>query len=292
MAEETTSGFSFSGLGNGSSQTTETVKDAADNGAAIATEPESNNAENSDFKSIMAIDGEDKEPEAKPDNGDKDEGTKAEPEKATSPAWTSQLPAELQGDETWNNFAKLGDLAKAYKALSEQSKDSTQLPSKDTKPEDIEKFYQKLGKPETMDGYELTGDNVDAFNEIAFNANLTKSQAKSVYDAFCKIGSSNLQEQRSQMQKMAVDLDTSLRNEYGSSYGQKMQLLKKGLDTYGGKNIRQKLSATGLTFDSDIIHMFITLGSLAQEATTDNKGTASTGYKSNAEGGRFTFKGL
>lgn len=290
-------GFSFSGLGTGNAapvqektQETAQVQDEGHGQAADGSDP--GNAENPGLASIMAGGEAEARPEAEPAaGGDKDEGKdEAEPEKI--PAWISQLPGDMQKDESLRRFSKIADLVNDWAELSKSSKDGVKLPTEGSTPEEAEEFFQKLGKPKTEDGYSFKGSDDKALTSLAFRANLTQEQAKTVFNTLNEIGTRTVSQARHELQKQMVDTDASLHEEYGSAYGQKMQLLKKGMDTYGGKDIRAKLQKAGLSFDPDIVHMFIQLGELSQEATTGQKGQAASGYRTNREGGRFSFRGL
>ena len=287
-----TQGFTFAGLsGNADNETQANVAKAPE---ADVSAPAADKAEDATLASIMTDGDGSAEPEAEPgkEAGEKDEGKDAaDTAKEQVPAWISQLPSELQEDKNFAQFKKLGDLAKAWKDLSAKA-DKAGIPAEDASAEEINAFYGKLGKPEKASGYNLKGAQAEALGQLFFSNNLTTKQAESIAGALEKIGNDEVGRIAREMQKQAVDTNNALKAEYGSNYGEKMQLLKKGMDNYGGKDIRAKLQKAGLSFDPDIIHMFIQLGSLSQEATTGLRGTSSSGYKSNAEGGKFTFKDL
>lgn len=292
--------YNFSGLASNNAS-----NGAAENQAAVETETKgtgpsegdatqaqgqqtADNASAEDLKDIMGIQEKPGEPEAEPATGDKDEGETKEPGKK-NPAWMDQLPDELKKDEAFTSFEKLGDLAKAYKELAAKGDG---IPGKDAKPEELAAFYAKLGVPETADGYDLKGDNLDAFKKVAFESHLTQDQARSMLDAIAQAGNTAQAQQQENMRKQYADTDRELRSEYGSAYGAKMQALKKGLTTWGGDGIQQKLLNAGLGFDPAIVRMFVKLGELSQEADSSSKSGTGSQYKSIHEGGRFTFTGL
>ena len=292
--------YNFQGLSgdNGSTGTGENpaVETEVNNGtgeetgaASIAHEAAApDEAKNSSLENVMGLASEETEPEAKPEEGKKTEGEKTDDAKKI-PAWISQLPESMRSDEAFTAFEKIGDLAKAWKELADKGDG---IPTKDAKPEELEAFYEKLGKPKTAEEYKLEGEGLDAYKAICFKSNLTQEQAAALKSEFENIGKSLENRARDSMKQNYANTDRELRNEYGNAYGERMQTLAKGLQTWGGKSVQEKLFKAGLSFDSDIVHMFIKLGDLAKESEASNKqGTGST-YRSNSEGGRFQFKGL
>lgn len=291
--------YNFTGLagdnGNtGSAATqaveTETKSTGPTEGTATQTQGQQtpDNASAEGLKDIMGVQGSETEPKTEPVTGEKDEGKEEDPGKK-NPAWMDQLPDELKKDEAFTSFEKLGDLAKAYKELASKGDG---IPGKDAKPEELAAFYAKLGVPESADGYDLKGDNLDAYKKVAFESHLTQDQARSVLEAVNKAGMDAAAKAKENMQKQYADTERELKAEYGSSYGAKMQALKKGLVTWGGDGIQQKLINAGLSFDPAIVRMFVKLGELSQEADSSSKAGTGNQYKSIHDGGHFTFKGL
>lgn len=230
-------------------------------------------------------------PDAKPAAG----GEKAEGSSdgnAQVPAWMSQLPDELKSSAVLAKFGKLGDLAKAYQELAAKADGALQLPAKDAKPEDVQAFYEKLGQPKTAAEYEITGENADMFRAIAYNSHLTQSQAKSMYEAIVKVGTDAVAKRQQQMKTQYAETEAALKEEYGTHYQEKLELLTRGMRAYGNGAIQQKLQSAGLSFDPDIVRMFIRIGELTSEAPATGKGATGNGYTPNADGGMFDFAGL
>lgn len=87
------------------------------------------------------------------------------------------------------------DAVKSYRELeSESSRNKIAFPDKDSKPEDVEAFWRKLGKPEKPDGYELKlpeklpenfpyeADAANEFKGLAHKLNMTPAQAQGLHD--------------------------------------------------------------------------------------------------------------
>ena len=229
------------------------------------------------------------QPEAKPNNGDKAEGSQP----VDMPAWTSQLSEELRGNpdvmKQMSKFAKITDLAKGYSELESKLGKSLIKPGKDTSDEEREAFYQQLGKPKSADKYSIDDQNAAAFKDIAFKNNLTDDQCKALYGQFQEIGKNAIAQAQLQKAAAAKATDDALRAEWGNNYDTKITMLQRGVNAYGGKALGEKLKNSGLLFDADVIKMFVKLGEEAADAGSVGKTAGGESYKATSEGGQFTW---
>lgn len=265
--------------------------------AAAAGAADTNVAgETDNLSDIMGSMAQSKAPDATPDNeGNKAEGT--EKSQAEAPAWTSQLPEEIRSNadvmKQLTKFGKIGELAKSYSELENKLGNSINLPGDTASEEEVNAFYQKIGKPDSAEKYSIEDKDAGAFKELAFKCNLTDAQAKAFYAEAKNLGAKVMQFSQDQLLEKARSTQDLLKKEYGNDYKTKMELCKRGVTTYGGKQLGMKLQETGLLYDIDVVKMFITLGEQAGEAGSVTKtATGNQQYKSTAEGGSFTFNGL
>lgn len=251
---------------------------------------EDNNS--SDITNIMGGMAGDAKPEVKPDNGENTEGKEKPEDKTELPKWTDQLTDELRSNpdvmKQLSKFAKIGDLAKSYSELETKLGKSLVKPGEDASEEEINAFYQKLGMPESADGYSISNEN-KAFKELAYKNRLTDNQAKGMLEALKTIGNQVIEQQKAAFNNQAQATTKALKAEYGNDYDAKIKLLTKGVETYGGKALGEKLRQTGLLADLDVVKMFITLGEQVSEAGTQTKNSNAKGYKSISEGGFLSF---
>lgn len=121
----------------------------------------------------------------KPDSGNQQEA-------AASPF------ADLDEDtREWLTKREIKDLKGAAKLAHEQSKllgNAIRVPGKDATAEEVEAYLNKLGRPETTDGYEFRppeglpedlpydGERAKSFAGLAHKVGLTKQQAAAVHD--------------------------------------------------------------------------------------------------------------
>ena len=258
-------------------------------------------AQTPDYLSVMSG-ASGKGPETKPAEGNT--GKKAEGSESTkadevkNPAWMSQLPGDmLQNSELvkqLGKFSKIGDLAKSYSELESKLGKSLTLPGEDASDEEKAAFYGKLGKPSDVKGYGLPEDDSFNFAKLAYDNNLTTSQAKAMYEAMSKAGQAALDSQVEAQTAQAKATDEALRKEYGSKYNEKVSFMQRGLQNFGGASLYDTLQKSGALYSQDVAELFIKLGEMTSESESTIRGAAGgkTQYVSTDEGGSFTFKGL
>jgi hypothetical protein len=203
------------------------------------------------------------------------------------PAWMAQL-GNIEADkaEKLSKFEKISDLAKNFLELEGKLGNSIVKPGKDASAEEVEAFYRQLGKPEAADKYSIEGENTEDFRKFAYENNLTDEQAKALYARLNELGTKTLEAQKAAFVQQAQDTQAALQKEYGNDYPTKIEMLKRGVATYGGEKLGAKLQQAGLLGDYDVVKMFILLGEQSAEAGSPGttKGRADS-YKSIADGG-------
>ncbi|MDR0455757.1 MAG: hypothetical protein LBH20_03625 [Treponema sp.] len=259
---------------------------------------------NADLLSNVFAGGEGGKPAAKPD-GDKPEGDTAaggtnagsEPKKLAP--WTEQLPPEMRDNPQLAaklaGFTKLGDMAKAYLELEGKTTGGAAgvaIPGKDATPEAVAEFWEKAGRPKSADGYSFAADKDHdgaSFAQAAFAANLTEAQAKAMLSSLNEIGAQKAQAFREDRQRQMAETSAALEKEYGSRYGEQIELLKRGLAN-AGPNVAQILAQAGLSGNPEIVKAFIAYGKMTAESGASRGGEAGASLKSVSEGGSLSFK--
>jgi hypothetical protein len=207
--------------------------------------------------------------------------------------WTEQLPEELRGNPAHAGklaqFAKVGDMAKAYLDLEGKLAAGTAAPGADASPEEVAEFWEKAGKPKSAEGYALA-KNPDAapFAKMAHEANLTDSQAQAVYDKLKALGVRQAETLRQQQAAAYNETERLLKTEYGSRYPEKMEHLKRGIQA-AGSSVGSLLQSAGIAGHPDIVRAFILFGEMTAESG-GAKGSSATQLKSIMEGGGFAYE--
>jgi hypothetical protein len=174
------------------------------------------------------------------------------------PEWTAQLPKEIRENagllKKLGGFKTIAELANSY--LSVEGKQV--VPSKDAKPEEVQGFYERLGKPKTKEGYSMAGDKDAApFIEGAYSMHLTDAQATFIWEQACK----DRQETADRQAKELAESDAVLKREYGGKYNEAIAFYRRGA---GG--ILNELKSHGLAGKPQIVRALIAYGRSISEA--------------------------
>ena len=253
-----------------------------------------------DITNIMGGMSNSAKPETKPNGNEGDAGQgksdndTGKGSEVQHPAWMNQINSELIKDTEkagkLSKFEKLSDLANAYLEAEGKLGSSIVKPGENASEEERRAFYKSLGVPDAADKYSIEGEDAKMFREMAYKNNLTDEQAKAFYKSLQEVGNNALAAQKAAFDQQAKDTQAALQKEYGKDYPTKIEMLKRGVATYGGEKMGAKLQQAGLLGDYDVVKMFILLGEQSAEAGSpgNTKGKAQ-GYKSIQEGGTLSF---
>ena len=215
----------------------------------------------------------------------------------TLPAWAQQLPKKLVADPNsvarLSKFKNLDEFVQSYLDASQAGDSALPVPGEDSAPEEVQAFYERLGKPKSAQGYSFAKNNPD-FARVAFAANLSAGQA----EALLQTSLAQLDDARKGMQAaLAQDFmatDALLQKEYGDGYEEAIALMQRGLGnnpkTGALSPIGQALVGAGLAGKPEIVRAFIELGRATSEDTAAGGRFGSGLPKSVLEGRGFDYK--
>ena len=160
----------------------------------------------------------------------------------------------------------LGKLAKQVYAQEKLLGNAIRVPGKDATPEQREEFLNKLGRPQTPDGYEFAppkdlpealpydGDRAKEFKAFAHSVGLTAEQASKVHDWAAGNAVNDFQKQSAVQQEAMAARATAetekLTKLWGPLDGEtaqaNLQMADKFLTEAGGPEVMQELQERGL----------------------------------------------
>lgn len=219
------------------------------------------------------------------------------PSKATLAPWGDQLTKEVKSNEKMvealSKFKTIDELSKSYLELSGKLGNSLQLPSKDASEEEQAAFWSKLGRPETADkyGFKQDSEGSKALATAAFNANLTDKQAQAMFKSIEGIAGNAVGQRTAAMQQQQVETEAALKAEYKGKYPEVVENLRRGLEVFGGDELKNVLLKSGLAYDPVIVKTFSKIGAQLSEAgATSRTHTSKDPIKPLSEGGQFSIK--
>lgn len=136
---------------------------------------------------------------------------------------------------------------------------SIRLPAADAKPEELESFYNKLGRPDAPAGYEFKPPEnmpedvpynqqfADWFRGAAHKAGLSKAAASSLHDEFVKMA---VQSATADIEARQAAGTAALEKAWGPSgskeFRANVEFADKGIKAVGGEKLLSSLKANGL----------------------------------------------
>ncbi len=166
-------------------------------------------------------------------------GTPAAPapvaEMPAGPDWLTGASEDTMALAIGKGWKDAGAVVESYRNLerfSKGAKDVVGIPDFDNA-EAAGAFYNKLGRPEAVDGYDFTevnnpGPALDWFKEAAHGAGLTQRQALALSKGFSEYETNqNTQTTETQAADYTKGVDV-LRKEFGAGFDKQVELSKRG----------------------------------------------------------------
>ncbi len=229
-----------------------------------------------------------------------------------SDSFHSQLPEDLRNDSSLQDFKSLDDLAKSYVNATRMIGNSVRIPSEEAGQEAWQDFYgklsdvpgvvhvpvgadsnsgelmkvfDKLGRPESPDGYSIEMDpsiqpmvqeEVSQFTQVAHEAGLTKQQAAKL--AEWRLGAA--EQHLEGMANARKQAESSLQQKWGQDYDNRMAGAKAAARHYAneyGDSFAQLLDGPAGNHPA-LIEILSTLGENMRESGTVESSSTPNGY--------------
>lgn len=180
--------------------------------------------------------------------------------KSSRKPWIESLPEELKNDPNISKYKSSEELAKGHlNAVKLVGAKGVIIPGKDAKPEEVEKFYNALGRPEKPEGYKLTPienlhpsikEKYTPEAEAVFKAEmhkigLTNAQVDALHKWYFENASKGELLKEQATEKAIKDGEAALRQKYGKEYDIKLANAIKIVKKFGGQEAIDALGDTG-----------------------------------------------
>lgn len=202
------------------------------------------------------------------------------PENTPPPSWRESLSEDVKKSESFKSLEKIKDvdnLALSYINAEKRLGKSVSIPDKEDS-EGWSKIYEKLGRPEKPEEYDLSGienaDKLDGsdplisnFKEWAHGYGLNNRQASGLVDKFLSMSS----EMNSKMQEGMASDEKELRKEFGNHFDERTALANetlKSLVERGNGNwdrVSKALEETGMANQPDLVKALSAMGHMMRQ---------------------------
>lgn len=159
-----------------------------------------------------------------------------------------------------------GGLAKQFVDAHKMVGSSVRVPKDDAPQAEWDKFYAKLGRPESADGYqfplpepaagEWNPDAVGAFKKAAHGLGLTPRQAQGLMQMYVDMERSALKQREGSSQAQIGELQ----GEWGAAFKNNLAIAKSATRQLFGQRFINMLNRTGLGDDPDLIRGMLEVG--------------------------------
>lgn len=159
-----------------------------------------------------------------------------------------------------------GGLAKQFVDSQKMIGGSVRVPKDDAPQEEWDKFYQKLGRPESADGYqfplpevphgEWNKDAVGAFKKAAHGLGLTPRQAQGLMTMYADMERQALKQRGGATEARIGELKA----EWGEAFKNNLAIAKSATRQLFGQKFIDMLNKTGLGDDPDLIRGMVKVG--------------------------------
>jgi len=187
------------------------------------------------------------------------------------------IPKEYQDEKSLQNFSSMDSFVKSYlNAQRMVGLDKIAIPNKHSTESDWDQVYQKLGKPESPDGYKynlpkeskLDSDSLKAFSEQAHKLGLLPQQADGIIQYYQELANASEINTNSKAETSRLEAEQTLRKEFGPAYKDKISAARHlATNTLGNEFLSNTLLADGskLGDNPTVVKAFANLASKLSE---------------------------
>tara|TARA_R100000742_G_C4256686_1_gene74551 strand:- start:186 stop:1016 length:831 start_codon:yes stop_codon:yes gene_type:complete len=180
--------------------------------------------------------------------------------------WKSTLSNDLKNDPTLSNFKDVESLAKTV--VHQQKVLGNRIPIPKTDEEKVE-VYNKLGRPETAEKYEVSIPNdykqympeeqVNQFKNVAHKIGLNNEQVNALVEYQKNTIDHEMNNQPARIDASRKESEKNLKDEWGYDYDKNVAKAKRALSVYGDEEILQLMNTEAGNHPA-VIKMFARLG--------------------------------
>ena len=213
----------------------------------------------------------------------------AAPQEAPSDDWKAQLPEDLRENAAIQPFQDVENLARGYvNAASMIGRDKIVVPGQHSTPEDWADVYDKLGRPESHEAYELNpGEEPNEelltwFKNTAHEIGLNNNQAQQLMDKYNALAANQAEAAMPDIDAIQNETRAQLKQEYGNAMEDRLSMAKAMLTEHGIAEIAEIPLADGsmLGDNAEFLKSMIGIGEFIREKVSEDQYVGGEGRSS------------
>ena len=198
--------------------------------------------------------------------------------------WQTQyLSEDLQGNDTLSKFKDVSSLGNSYVELQKLVGSRVKVPTDDSTEEDVNSFYNQIGRPESPEKYsiDLPSDSypqevIQSFLKEAHASGLTNKQAQSAINFYNTIETDGQINSDAAMQQAKVDAESALKKEWGpSEYAKELAVSRRAFNRFADDDLKAFVNETGVTNNVAMIKFLNRIGKAFSEPDMGGAGKDS-----------------
>lgn len=187
--------------------------------------------------------------------------------------WKDALPDDIKADTALTVIHDIPSLAKSYVHSQKQiGKDKVTLPNEYSSKEEIEAFYNKIGRPEKPEGYDLKyseedfdKDSIEGFKKFAHENGILPKQLQAMVNYFKESAGQARIKIAEEMKTKAAQEIGELKKEWGEAWDRKTAAANLVLRELGDENFDKWLGDSGLRGSTQLIRFLAKVGETLKE---------------------------
>lgn len=189
--------------------------------------------------------------------------------------WNAGFDEDTNAYVSNKGWQSPADILSSYRNLEKfagGSKNLLEMPGADADQAALDAFYNKLGRPESADKYDLkVPDGADAdlanwFKQTAHQSGLSAKQAASLFDAWNEMSASRMQAMEQAAQESSEAEINALKKEWGQGYEAQIDSGKRAVAALG-YNAEQLNALESKMGTAEMLKLFAAVGSKMGEDT-------------------------
>jgi len=197
----------------------------------------------------------------------------------TSSDWRSMLPEDLRDHSALTSINDVPNLAKSFvNAQSMIGRDKIAIPSQHSSPEDWDQVYEKLGRPEGPDNYEMelpensNEDLVGWYRNTAHELGLNNAQAQMLANKYNEFASAQLEANTPDVVALQNEQAGILKKEYGAKFDENMSLGNSIVTEFGQEGMTELVLADGTRLGDSAVfaQTMVSIGEFIRERISED----------------------
>ena len=197
----------------------------------------------------------------------------------------NSIPEDLREHPSLSPIKDVENLARSYvNAQRLIGADKIAMPVNPTD-EDLDRIYNRLGRPETPDAYNisadgnvLTEDRASEYADIAHKLRLTPEQASGVLDYYRSAVQQDTEQVATSNQQAREQAVSALQKEWGDQYDARIEAAQKAVDRFEAGDLMELQLADGSLLGNhpEIIKAFANIAEFRASVTSEDTISEST----------------